>query len=290
MKSLKKNGTTLLMALLVSLGLLYAAGPATAGDKEDFDITSIYASHGNAKAQYQLGTMYAAGKGTDQDLAQAASWYRKAAEQDFAEAQYQLGTMYDTGEGIAQNFTDAVFWYNKAAGQGIQKAQASAEIIHKHIAKLQDSAEHGAAEAQFTLGKMYTDGNGVPQDDKQAAEWYKKAAEQGHAGGQCNFGFSYAEGKGVAKDYDAAIAWYRKAAEQGYAEAQYKLGNMYNKGRGVPQSNIDAFAWLSLAASQGYEIAVKNKAFALTLLTPEQQTQAQALATELQAMINSKKP
>jgi len=287
---LKKNGPTLSMAMLVLIGLMLATGPALAGDKEDFDITAIYASHGDAKAQFRLGRMYATGTGTNQDLPQAASWYKKAAEQGDMESQYQLATMYDTGKGIPQNFTEALFWYDKATEQEHPTAKLNSDKIRNDIAVLQISAEQGKAEDQFTLGKMYTNGNGVPHDDKLAAEWYKKAAEQGHAGAQCSFGFSYAEGKGVPKDYNEAIAWYRKAAEKGEAEAQYKLGNMYHTGRGVPQSGIDAYAWLSLAASQGYDIAVKNKSFARSLLTPEQQTQAQALAAELQAMIDSKKP
>ena len=31
----------------------------------------------------------------------------------------------------------------------------------------------------MTLGKMFALGHGVPQDDKEAAKWYRKAAEQG---------------------------------------------------------------------------------------------------------------
>ena len=151
-------------------------------------------------------------------------------------------------------------------------------------------AEQGLAEAQMTLGKRYANGNGVPQDHSQAAEWFRKAAEQGQVEAQCHFASSYAEGKGVDKDYAQAVAWYRKAAEQDNAEAQYMLGGMYHKGHGVPQSAIDAYAWLSLAAAQGYEVAIKNQGFARSKLTPEEQSQSQTLTADLQAMIDSKKP
>lgn len=40
-------------------------------------------------------------------------------------------------------------------------------------------AEQGQAWAQFGLGTMYEDGKGVPKDDKQAEDWYRKAAAQG---------------------------------------------------------------------------------------------------------------
>ena len=42
-------------------------------------------------------------------------------------------------------------------------------------------AEQGHAGAQGALGHMYYYGEGVPQDDRQAVFWYRKAAEQGHA-------------------------------------------------------------------------------------------------------------
>ena len=34
-------------------------------------------------------------------------------------------------------------------------------------------AEQGDASAQFNLGKMYDEGDGVPQDYKTAVKWYK---------------------------------------------------------------------------------------------------------------------
>ena len=41
------------------------------------------------------------------------------------------------------------------------------------------AAEQGNAQAQFNLGWMYANGEGVRQDPVQAVQWYRKAAEQG---------------------------------------------------------------------------------------------------------------
>ena len=41
------------------------------------------------------------------------------------------------------------------------------------------AAEQGNATAQFLLGKMFFDGQGVPQDYKTAVRWYTLAAEKG---------------------------------------------------------------------------------------------------------------
>ena len=66
---------------------------------------------------------------------------------------------------------------------------------------------------------MYDDGQGVPQDYKQAVKWYTKAAEQGNAEAQYNLALVYANGQGVPQDYKQAAKWYTKAAEQGNARS-----------------------------------------------------------------------
>ena len=59
-------------------------------------------------------------------------------------------------------------------------------------------------------------GQGVDEDDKEAAKWYHKAAEQGNALAQ-RLGHTYNYGWGVDEDANQAAKWYRKAAEQGDA-------------------------------------------------------------------------
>ena len=54
-------------------------------------------------------------------------------------------------------------------------------------------------------------------------EW-EPLAEQGDADAQYNLGIMYDEGQGVQQDYKVAVKWYRLAAEQGEANAQYNLG------------------------------------------------------------------
>ena len=60
-----------------------------------------------------------------------------------------------------------------------------------------------------------TNGDGVPQDYKEAVKWYRLAAEQGYADAQYNLGLMYSNGEGVPQDYKEAVKWYRLAAEQG---------------------------------------------------------------------------
>ena len=72
-------------------------------------------------------------------------------------------------------------------------------------------AEQGYAKAQNNLGVVYDNGYGVPQDDAQAVDWYRKAAEQGDVRAQFNLGLMYGRGQGVARDYVRAYAWFNTA-------------------------------------------------------------------------------
>lgn len=47
--------------------------------------------------------------------------------------------------------------------------------------KFRPVAEAGDAIAQLTLGVMYHNGEGVPEDDTEAVKWYLLAAQQGNA-------------------------------------------------------------------------------------------------------------
>jgi len=110
-------------------------------------------------------------------------------------------------------------------------------------------AEQGNTRAQFSLGWMYANGEGVPQDDQEALKWYRRAAEQGDARAQGYLGLMYYEGQGVPQDNQEALKWWGKAAEQGDGEAQVNLGVMYDEGRGVPQDFVRAHMWFTVAAT-----------------------------------------
>jgi hypothetical protein len=41
-------------------------------------------------------------------------WYQKAANQGYAKAQYNLGVMYANDKGVLKDAKQAVYWYQKA--------------------------------------------------------------------------------------------------------------------------------------------------------------------------------
>ena len=171
-----KQPTKWLAAALIALGLNQAAWAANV---PDFRETLQAAERGNTQAQFNLGWMYAEGRGVRQDDAEAVRWYRQAAAQRYAQAQYNLGWMYANGRGVRQDDAEAFRWFRQAADQGY-------------------------AQAQTYLGVMYAEGRGVRQDDAEAFRWFRQAADQGDAAAQNNLGVMYANGQGVRQNYKIA--------------------------------------------------------------------------------------
>ena len=89
----------------------------------------------------------------------------------------------------------------------------------------------------------------MTKDEQEAVVWFRRAAYQGLADAQFILGLMYYQGEGVAKDEQEAVVWIRRAADQGLADAQFILGLMHLKGKGVAQDPKQAAAWLRRAAS-----------------------------------------
>ena len=109
--------------LVVACATVAAAGPREDADsalqRGDYTLAARLlrpiAEQGDASAQFNLGLMYAKGKGVPQDYPAALKWFRKAAEQGNAAAQNSLGLMYEKGQGVPQDFVRAHMWYNVGA-------------------------------------------------------------------------------------------------------------------------------------------------------------------------------
>ena len=70
---------------------------------------------------------------------------------------------------------------------------------------------HEVTQAQYNLGVMHYDGEGVPQDYAEAVKWYRLAADQGYANAQYNLGVMCRDGHGVPQDGAEGVKWYRLA-------------------------------------------------------------------------------
>jgi uncharacterized protein len=136
------------------------------------------------------------------------------------------------------------------------------------LTSLQYAAEGGHAVAQWRLGRMYADGNGVAQDDLRAFEYFSRIAnahaEDSPSAPQAAIvanafvalGRYYLNGipnSKVKSDPDRAREMFSYAASYfGNADAQYDLARLYLHGVGTSREDFRYGArWLGLAAQKG---------------------------------------
>ena len=136
------------------------------------------------------------------------------------------------------------------------------------LTSLQYAAEGGHPVAQWKLGRMYADGDGVTQDDLRAFEYFSRIANQ-HAEDSPSapqaaivanafvaLGRYYLNGipnSKIKSDPDRAREMFSYAASYfGNADAQYDLARLYLK---TPDASREDFRygarWLGLAAQKG---------------------------------------
>lgn len=114
---------------------------------------------------------------------------------------------------------------------------------------------------------------------KALREW-RPLAEQGEARAQFYLGMLYENGDGVPEDFAKAREWYEKSAAQGDANAQFYLGLMCAFGRGVPLDLVQAHMWYSLAAGNGHARAALHRNDLAKEMKPAQIAEAQKRARE----------
>jgi TPR repeat protein len=91
---------------MVILAFAVLSGCAT--PQMQFQQVKSAAVRGDHNAQYATGRMYHAGYGVPRDYAEAANWYRQAADSGHARAAASLAGMYERGEGVPQDYAEAL--------------------------------------------------------------------------------------------------------------------------------------------------------------------------------------
>ena len=172
------------------LGYRYEFGEGVPEDKmKAVELYTKAVEQGNARAQLSLGFCYLDSTGVQMDEKKAVELFTKAAEQGNADAQAILWYCYKIGMGVSEDEEKAAKWYgkvleNKAGSSTVRirwiKCLYGDRKKKESIQKLTRGAEQGDSICQCELAKRYYLGDGVPQDEKKAVEWFTKAAEQGN--------------------------------------------------------------------------------------------------------------
>ncbi len=80
-------------------------------------------------------------------------------------------------------------------------------LFAQDFEEVKRNAEQGNSVAQFSLGLMYFNGDGVPVNKREAFKWFKRSAEQGNPIAQGSLGLMYYNGEDVLVNKREALRW-----------------------------------------------------------------------------------
>ena len=133
---------------------------------------------------------------------------------------------------------------------------------------LKYAAAGGQSLAQWKLGKMYANGEGVPHDDNKAYQYFLTIVENYDEDSPNRrevpvvasafvavgtYSLNGIASAGIRPNPERAMEMFQFAATHfGDANAQYNLARMYIDGTGIEKDGRQAARWLSLAADKGH--------------------------------------
>ncbi|MDB6061771.1 MAG: hypothetical protein JWM78_1874 [Verrucomicrobiaceae bacterium] len=193
-----------------NLGAFYLVG---CGVSKDYDQAAIWfrraSEQGQMFAQMNLGDLYRDGHGVTQDFQEALYWYGLAATQGNKKATRRITCLsFD--------------------GHGPQTDEEMFQVI------VENAKKEYLIKEQRAFGDLYLFGQECVSVDKgKAAKWYRRAAENGDMEAQFTVGRLYANGEGVKQDSGEALTWYRRAAKQGSLTAKSAIDRLHEAGKEV---------------------------------------------------------
>jgi len=91
--------------------------------------------------------------GVERDYAQAARWYRAAADQGDSSGQYDLASLYAAGRGVQLDYVSAYVWYSLAASSGDERSARQLKSLSKRMTPRQMQQAQARLDDQNRPGK-----------------------------------------------------------------------------------------------------------------------------------------
>jgi TPR repeat protein len=222
-----RTSSPLVSALAV--GLLLGAGPSAG-----FDGNSPSSKLSPPEA-FRSGALALKVGETDKGITSL----QYAAENGHALAQWKLGRMYADGDGVPHDDLRAFEYFRRIVKSHSDDTGNAPQ-------------QRFVADAFVALGHYYRDGipnSPVKPDPNRARDMFSYAASFfGDPDAQFHLGRLYLQGEGMRKDPKLAVRWFALAANKGQYEAQATLGQILFRGEDVPRQRPLGLMWLTLAS------------------------------------------
>lgn len=156
------------------------------------------ARNGEVGAAWELGRMYADGDGVKQNHQRAFEYFGSIAD---SHADEPTGTVQ--ARFVANAFVRLGGYYLT----GIPNSTIKPDAVRAHDLFNYAASYYGDRDAQYRLGRMYLDGQGVSKDTKQGIRWLSLAADKGQYQAQAVFGALLFKGQYVLRDAARGLMW-----------------------------------------------------------------------------------
>ncbi|CAH1756207.1 5786_t:CDS:2 [Entrophospora sp. SA101] len=197
---------------------------------------------GHPGALYRLGIVELRGElGSSKKPRDGVKWLKRSAElanEEFPHALHELSELHEKGieDIVLVDMKYSIQLLTQAADLGYAPSAYKLAEFYEYgkngclpnpalsIHYYTIAAQQNHSEACLALTAWYLIGSpGVlPQSDREAYLWAKRAADQGLAKAEYAVGYFSEVGVGVKKDLSRAAVWYHRAAEHGDKKAQQR--------------------------------------------------------------------
>lgn len=193
-------------------------------------------------------------------------------------AMWQLGTMYENGEGVTRDPAKAFGYFAQIANQHADAAPkgVEADIVARSFVKVGDYYQSGLPDA------------GIPADAERSHALLLHAATYfGDADAQYRVGLLYMQKDGMGINPLQSARWFSLAARKGHCPAQAQLGDLLFHGvAGIDPQPVEGLMWLTIAQQRCIGTAdagwIGDKlTVASSLSSPEEQSEAVTLANSI---------
>jgi uncharacterized protein len=154
--------------------------------------------NGDVSAAWELGRMYADGDGVEQNHQLAFEYFGGIADSN---ADEPTGTAQ--ARFVANAFVRLAGYYLT----GIPNSKIKPDAVRARDMFHYAASYFGDRDAQYRLGRMYLDGQGVSKDTKQGIRWLSHAAGKGQYQAQAVFGALLFKGEYVPRDAARGLMW-----------------------------------------------------------------------------------
>jgi uncharacterized protein len=176
-----------------------AAQALKGGDKARAVMSLQYAAeHGNEVALWQLGHMYAKGNGVPRDDYRAFEYFQKFADRN---------ANTNPGSSFARYVADAFVALGNYYLTGIPSSPVIANASVAQRMFTHAASYFGDPQAQYQLGRLLLEGNGVDRDPRRAVQWLNQAANKRHYEAQALLGRIQFNGEVGKRDPASGLMW-----------------------------------------------------------------------------------